>query len=218
VTRRSNFVNTAAPYAAVGASHDPNLVRFPPDGFSGFFEEVRLGIGGNQFQESSDHLLSWEAQHRAGFRVDEIERGESPTYLGLATDAQGNPISPRDSDEVAFSASGNELLTPGTTAVLKMPFARRGRLVRVMFTLIEERKVGFALGTLDRFGFIGEVFFYVEHRSDQSVWAVAQGFVAASDPGWLGLKQLVARPCARFLARSQIRSLKSGRSQPHKMK
>ncbi len=218
MTRRSNHIQNAASYGAVGASSDPNLVRFPPEGFSGFSEEVLIGMGEARFREASDELLSWEAQQRLGIRVTDVQLDEEASYSGLQTDEEGNAVGMMSNDEVAFSTSGDELLTSGTTAVLKWPFFRHGKRVRVIYTLSETRKVGFAMGTIDERGVIGEILFSVEHRSDRTVWAAAQGFVAAADPGWLGLKQHAARPFARVITRLQLKTLTHGRAPSKKRK
>jgi uncharacterized protein (UPF0548 family) len=212
VTRRSNHRQNAASYGAVGASSDPNLVRFPPEGFSGFYDEVLIGMGQARFREAADELLSWEAQQRVGIRVTDVQPGEETVYSGLQTDEDGNALGMIGSDEVTFSATGDELLTSGTTAVLKCPFFRRGKRIRVMYTLSETRRVGFAMGTIDERGVIGEILFSVEHRPDRTVWAAAQGFVAAADPGWLGVKQHAARPFARLITRLQLKTLTPGRA------
>lgn len=208
MTRRSNYVNDSASYAAVGASADANLVRFPPEGFFGFYEEVLIGMGQTRFREASDELMAWEAQRRIGLRVSHLAQEPSPRYLGIRTDETGVPAEPVFADEVSYSAKGDEYLTSGTTATLTWRFRRAGRNVRVMFTITEDRKTGFALGTLDSLGAIGETLFAIEHRADATVWATAQGFVAAPEPGWLGIKQYAVRPINRILVRSQIRSLR----------
>ena len=52
----------------------------------------------------------------------------------------------------------------------------------------EARRIGFALGTADDRGVVGETFYLVEHRADDTVWAIARGFHWAPSNGLFGVK------------------------------
>lgn len=210
MTKRSTRASKPATYAAVGASNDPNIVRFPPEGFTGHSDEVRLGIGERAFQAASDALMSWQAQRRAGFEVTDITQDSQMRYAGIRFTDDGRPLGPVDESERSFSASGEAFITSGTSATLTWKTRKADRHVRVMFTVNEDRRTGFALGTLDENGVVGEELFWVELRADASVWAGVRGFLAAPESGWLGLKQKALVRLAIASSRAQIRALVPG--------
>jgi uncharacterized protein (UPF0548 family) len=82
----------------------------------------------------------------------------------------------------------------------------------VIYVQREERRIGYALGTLDSTPVIGEEFFSVEWREDDSVWAVMRSVTAIAE----GRKFLFLSPLIRFrqwLQRRQyVRSLLPART------
>lgn len=207
MTRRSTRVSKPVTYAAVGVSNDPNILRFPPAGFTGHTDAVRIGLGEQEFGQAADALMTWQAQRLAGIDVTEITEGDEPSYLGVRFDEHGKPIAPVSDDERAYSETGESFIAPGMTATLTWRTRRADRHVRVIYTVNEPRKIGFALGTLDENGVVGEELFWVELRSDSTVWACVRGALAAPEPGWLGLKQVVLVRLAIASSRAQIRAL-----------
>ena len=100
--------------------------------------------------------------------------------------------------------SGEAFLTAGTTALLRWPGGRTERKMRVVYVTDEARRAGFALGTADEAGVIGETAYVVEHREDDTVWAVARGFYWAPASGLFGLK---ARAAIRLAVRDTVHQL-----------
>lgn len=211
MSRRSNYVQGDATYAAVGASADANTVKFPPEGFEGFEDALLLGMGEKAFRQAADKLMTWEAQRSAGIDVSDVRRDDGVRYLGLERDTDGQPLGAREDDEIVYGASGEEMIQAGMTATLAWRFRRAQRRVRIVFTQDEPRSAGFALGTLDANGVVGEEFFWVEYRQDGTVWACVRGFLAVPDAGWLGLKRITMLRLAQFSSRAQLRSLMSPR-------
>ncbi|GAB2554263.1 DUF1990 family protein [Leucobacter ruminantium] len=191
--RRSSHVDMPVAYAAVGASKAEDLLRFPPEGSTPYEEALRLGSGEERFLLASSVLMTWGAQRGAGMRVDQIERGPDDEYEGVVFDADGGvqAAAPR---EDTFGPDGEAYLNAGTTATITGA-GQNPRRVLVIYTIDEERRVGFAWGTGDENGAVGEQCFAVERRDDDTVWAVARGFLTAPRAGLLGLK-----------ARSDLRS------------
>lgn len=207
MSRRSNYLQGDATYAAVGASGDPHVVKFPPEGFEGYEDAVLIGMGERIFRQAADQLMSWEAQRNAGIRVHDVSLGKDASYLGLERDLEGQPTRARSSDEIAYSASGEEMIQAGMTATLEWRYRRAHRRVRVVFTVDEPKRVGFAIGSLDTNGVVGEEFFWVDYRPDNTVWVSVRGFLSAPDAGWLGLKRITLMRLARLSSRAQLHAL-----------
>jgi uncharacterized protein (UPF0548 family) len=207
VTRRSTSVSAPVTYAAVGVSNDPNVLRFPPAGFTGHADAVRIGLGEQEFRQAADALMSWQAQRRAGIDVSDVTEGPEPSYTGVRFDDSGNPLAPEVDTERAYSETGEPFIAAGTTATLTWRSRRADRHVRVIYTLNEPRKIGFALGTLDENGVVGEELFWIELRQDATVWACVRGALSAPEPGWLGLKQVALIRLAIASSRAQIRAM-----------
>ncbi|MBK0418194.1 DUF1990 family protein [Leucobacter sp. CSA1] len=198
-----------ASYAAVGASKAPDLLRFPPEGMTPFEETLRLGSGQERFITASSLLMTWGAQRGAGYEVSEIVRGEGERYAGVVFDADGRP-EPAPEAEDQFGPDGEPYLTAGTTAKLRHEKEREPRAVMVVYTVDEPRRVGFAWGTSDEEGVVGEELLTVEHREDDTVWAVARGFLTVPNGGLLGIKGRSLLKTAIASVKDQLRSLAPG--------
>ena len=184
--RRSSHVEMPVAYAAVGASKDPDIVRYPPEGMTPYEEELRLGSGQERFLIASSLLMTWGAQRGSGVRVTDIVRGAGSEYVGPSFNGDGMPEAAGAVEE-QFGPDGEPYIVAGTTAVLHFE-GQDPRNVLVVYTVDEERRVGFAWGTGDEAGAVGEQLFLIEFRADDTVWAVARGFVAAPKNGLLGLR------------------------------
>lgn len=204
--RRSTYAGMPMSYAAVGASRAPDLLRFPPQGSTPFEEAVRLGSGQERFLAASSLLMTWNAQSRAGGAVVEVARGDGERYGGIVFDDDGRPA-PAEGGEDRFGPDGEPYLTAGTTADYARDGASPPRRYMVVYTVDEPRRVGFAWGTADTEGVIGEVLYTVEHRDDESVWAVARGFLTAPSSGVLGLKARSSLKNAVASVRTQLEAL-----------
>lgn len=197
-----------AAYAAVGASKLPDLMRFPPDGSTPYEEVLQLGSGQDRFIAASSLLMTWGAQRGAGVEVTNVERGSDDAYVGPEFDEQGRAKAVSDVEE-QFGPDGEPYLVAGSTAVLTAP-GKESRSVLVVYTVTEDRMVGFAWGTSDEHGAVGEQRFTVEHREDDTVWAVARGFLTSPKNGLLGLKARAVIRDAIDAAREQIGALAPG--------
>lgn len=214
MTRRATHQSVPVTYGAVGASNDPNVVKYPPEGFNGHFEEVLLGRGTAEFQRAVTTLMTWGAQRGVGIEVTDVQQDVSSTYHGVRFDDKGQPVEQLTDDEASYSETGEAFLTAGLSATLVWPnrvyvglHRRPSRRIRVMYTLDEDRRVGFAMGTLDENGVIGEELFMVEQRDDGTVWGVVRGFLAAPDAGWLSIKGIALVRLAVLSSRAQIQAL-----------
>jgi uncharacterized protein (UPF0548 family) len=206
--RRSNHVEMPVNYAAVGASQLPDVVRFPPSGTESYAEALQLGSGQERFIAASSLLMTWGAQRGAGVTVSDVVRGVEDPYLSPEFDDRGQALSLRTREE-QFGPNGEPYIVPGTSAVLTAE-GRASRSVLVVYTIDEDRTAGFAWGTRDGLGVVGEQRFTVELRDDETVWAVAQGFLTSPKSGLLGLKSRALIREAVELVRKQIGALAPG--------
>ncbi|QIM18553.1 DUF1990 family protein [Leucobacter coleopterorum] len=182
--RRSSHVEMPVTYAAVGASKLADVVRFPPEGTESYSEALQLGSGQERFVAASSLLMTWGAQRGAGIEVSEIARGSEEAYVGPEFDESGHAQGLRVREE-QFGPDGEPYIVPGTSAVFSVA-GQAPRSVLVVYTVEEDQIVGFAWGTCDEDGVVGEQRFTVEIREDQTVWAVARGFLASRGAGYLG--------------------------------
>ncbi|MGK0716008.1 DUF1990 family protein [Leucobacter sp. W1153] len=207
--RRSTHVDQEVVYAAVGASADPDLLRFPPEGSTAYAEELRLGSGADRFLAASSRLMTWAAPRGVGLAVTEIDLGDGGQYSGVVFTEEGVPEVPAPA-EVQFGPEGEPYLTAGTTARLVWPDQKTSRLIRVVYTVDEPRRVGYAWGSADSEGVVGEEAFLVEHRDDDSVWATVRGFVWPPATGLLGLKGRAAVRYVLKQSKEQLAALAPG--------
>lgn len=209
--RRSTYVQHDVVYAEVGASAAPDLMRFPPAGATPYSEQLRLGSGSQRFLSASSLLMTWGGQRGAGFELVNIAAGDGGHYDGIVFDEHGTP-QPAAAREHSFGANGEPYLTAGTTLTVVSNDAKATeRLKRVVYVIDEPQRVGFAWGSADEDGPVGEEVFTVEHRDDDSVWAQVQGFVRMPSSGLLGLRGRAA--VKRWLAETteQLEALLPGR-------
>lgn len=197
-----------AAYAAVGASKLPDLLRFPPDGSTPYEEALQLGSGQDRFIAASSLLMTWGAQRGTGIAVTDIDRGTDVAYVGPEFDEQGRAQAASEIEE-QFGPDGEPYLVAGSTAVVTPP-GKPSRSVLVVYTVNEDRVVGFAWGTSDENGAVGEQRFTVEFRDDDTVWAVARGFLTSPKNGLLGLKARSVIRDAIDAVRDQIGALAPG--------
>ena len=85
----------------------------------------------------------------------DISQADVERYAGVVFDESGTPeLAPEA--EVRYGPDGEAFLTAGTIASL----SRRGgdvvRKMRVVYVVDEARRIGFALGTADDRGVVGE--------------------------------------------------------------
>lgn len=187
MTRRESFVGHTVVYAAVGASNAPDLLRFPPEGATPFAEELRLGSGPDRFLLASSVLMTWGAQRAHGIDVIEVAEGDGGQYSGVTFDASGVP-QPGAIEDLQFSPDGVPYLRAGSVVRMSWTSDRESLQFRVVYTVDESHRTGFALGSADEASVPGEVRYLVEHREDDSVWGTAVGFLYPASTGLLGWK------------------------------
>jgi uncharacterized protein (UPF0548 family) len=73
---------------------------------------------------------------------------------------------------------------------------------RVIYIIRESRRVGFGLGTLDEHPVIGEEYFGLEWRDDDSVWAVVRSVTSVPSSRW----SWALAPLIRFRQQLQLRA------------
>jgi uncharacterized protein (UPF0548 family) len=202
-------------YGSVGATQAADVLIFPPAGFTSAQQEFRLGSGLERFETASSALMTWGIPRGAHLELISVDEAQSEGYSGLLFNEFGAPITPTsDALEQLFSADGTPYLSAGTTVELGGVWSPSTVVTshRVIYVQREERRIGYALGTLDSTPVIGEEFFSVEWREDDSVWAVMRSVTAIAE----GRKFLFLSPLIRFrqwLQRRQyVRSLLPART------
>lgn len=206
--RRSTHVDTPVAYAAVGASKAPDLMRFPPTGMTPYEEALQLGSGQERFIAASSVLMTWGAQRAIGADVRDIDRGANDDYIGPEFDDDGQAQAAGEREE-HFGPDGEPYVVAGTTAVIEFA-GQKPQKVLVVYTIEEDHRFGFAWGTNDEGGALGEQLFMIEHREDGTVWAIARGLLAPSKNGLLGLKGRSNVKDTISSAKAQIEALAPG--------
>ncbi|NYD55328.1 DUF1990 family protein [Microbacterium pseudoresistens] len=180
--RRGTFREGTVDYAAVGATHAPDLMQYPPERSIPAEESWRIGSGEERFRTAGDALLSWTAQRAAGLSLEDLRPASGPSYAGVSFDAEGAPIAPSKNEvEQRFDASGTPFAGPGMTLKL------RGRVdgmsadaeLRVISVTEEPRCIGFVLGTMGGSVVSGEESFQIDwHEDSDEVWFTVRAFDA----------------------------------------
>lgn len=203
--RRSTHDELPVSYGAVGASRDPDIMRFPPAGSTPSEDAVRLGSGFERFRLASTTLMTWGAQRAAGAVISEIEAGTGTQYAGVLFDDDGHPTSIAERDEQLFSSEGVSFIAAGQSATIT--WGTDARRIRVVYVVSEPNQVGFAYGTMDEAGAVGEELYVVQHRDDDSVWAVYRGFHELTTSLWKNPLRAGAVRASQEKARQQLRAL-----------
>lgn len=213
--RRTHSGERVVSYGSVGATQAADVLIFPPAGFTAAQQEFRLGSGSERFETASAALMTWGIPRGAHLDLISVDEAQSEGYSGLLFNEFGAPIAPTpDALEQLFSADGTPYLSAGTTVELGRMWSPSSVVTshRVIYVQREERRIGYALGTLDSTPVIGEEFFSVEWREDDSVWAVMRSVTAVAE----GRKFLFLTPLIRlrqWLQRRQyVRSLLPART------
>lgn len=210
-SRRSNFsADRAVSYGSVGATQAADVLVFPPQGFRSTQMEFRLGSGQERFDTASSALMTWGVPTSSHLCIVRIDQAESDGYAGLLFNEFGAPIAPTaEVLEQLYSADGTAFLSAGTTIELSGVWSPNAMTTsyRVIYVVREERRMGYALGTLDSVPVLGEEYFGVEWREDDSVWCVVRSVTAIAE----GRKYFWATPLIRlrqwWLRRHYVRSL-----------
>lgn len=180
--RRGTFRDDTVDYAAVGATHAPDLMQYPPERSIPAENSWRLGSGEERFRTAGEALLSWTAQRAAGLSIEDVRPASGPAYSGVSFDAEGNPIAPSKREvEQRFDAEGTPFAGPGMTLHLRGRVAgmRADAELRVISVTEEGRRIGLVLGTVGGSVVSGEELFEISWREDSDeVWFTVRAFDA----------------------------------------
>ena len=179
--RRGTFKEGTVDYAAVGATQAPDLMQYPPERSIPAEESWRIGSGEARFRTAGEALLSWAAQRGAGLSLKDVRPASGPMYSGVSFDAEGNPIAPSRSEaDQRFDADGTPFVAGGTTIRVdgRVGGMNAAAELRVIFSVEETRRVGFALGTVGGSVVSGEESFMLEWLDNDEVWFTVRAFDA----------------------------------------
>ena len=167
--RRGTFRDDTVDYAAVGATHAPDLMQYPPEHSIPAEDSWRLGSGEERFRSAGDALLSWTAQRAAGLALEDVRPAAGPGYTGVSFDAEGNAIAPgKRAVEQRFDAEGTPFAGPGMTLKVRgrVGGMRADAELRVISVTEEARRIGFVLGTVGGSVVSGEELFEIAWHED----------------------------------------------------
>jgi uncharacterized protein (UPF0548 family) len=205
MSRRSTFTDQSVTYGAIGATLDPEFLRYPPEGFRPAEDSVKLGSGAERFERAAEQLMTWGVQQGSGFTVTDVAAGTGAQYTGIAFDAEGAPIGAQDkAAEQRFAADGTPFISAGMTAVLRDKHHQIP--VLVVYVIDEPNRVGFAYGTAGDAPEHGEESFILDRRDDDSVWLTVRSILEPAG----GIHRLTApmqRRRRRGLTTRQLRAL-----------
>lgn len=194
--RRGTFRDETVDYAAVGATQAPDLMQYPPERSLPAHESWRIGSGEARFRTAGDALLSWASLRGAGLTLKDVRPAPGPMYSGVSFDAEGNPVAPsRSETEQRFDSDGTPYVVGGTTIVVegRVKGYDAGGELRVIFSVEEPRRVGFALGTVSGSVVSGEESFMLEWHDNDEVWFTVRAFDRPVSPLYRMLPTLVRR-------------------------
>ncbi|MGO1840290.1 MAG: DUF1990 family protein [Candidatus Microbacterium stercoravium] len=177
--RRATFRDQTVDYAAVGASQAADLLQYPPEKSLPAVDSWRIGSGEARFRKAGDDLLSWRVVTGAGLELTDVRPSAEPSYTGVSFAPDGTPRPPVGAEgDQRFTADGRPYVSAGATA--HITGRARGRKAngdyRVIFVTEEERRVAFAIGTVDATLVSGEILFSVEWRDNDEVWFEVRAF------------------------------------------
>ncbi len=212
--RRKTFSDTSVMYGAVGCTQAADVMLYPPTDFRPTLDEQRLGSGAERFEVATDALMSWGVPRGAHLRILQVSESEAAGYEPLLFNDFDRPVSsPEDIStapgEALYAADGSPYVMAGQSLEVSGVFspASGTHTYRVIYVIREPRRVGYAWGTLDVAPVVGEEYFGVEWREDDSVVAILRTVTQVAP----GRMRAVVTPFIRFrqwmLRRQYIRAL-----------
>lgn len=194
--RRGTFKDGTVDYAAVGATQAPDLMHYPPEKSIPAEDSWRIGSGEARFQSAADALLSWVPLRGAGLELSDVTPASGPMYSGVSFDAEGKPIAPSRVDEdLRYDADGTPYVGAGTSLHVSGRVAgmRADAELRVILSVEEPRRVGFALGTVSGSVVSGEESFMVDWTDADEVWFTVRAFDAPASALYRAMPALIRR-------------------------
>lgn len=179
--RRGTFRDETVDYAAVGATQAADLMHYPPERSIPAEESWRIGSGEARFRSAGEALLSWGAQRGAGLQLSDVRPAAGPMYSGVSFDAEGHPLAPSKLEaDQRFDSDGTPYVGAGTTVRVdgRVGGMRADGELRVIFSIEEPRRVGFALGTVGGSVVSGEESFVLQWYDNDEVWFTVRAFDA----------------------------------------
>ncbi|WOQ70691.1 DUF1990 family protein [Microbacterium limosum] len=194
--RRGTFRDDTVDYAAVGATHSPDLMQYPPERSIAAERTIRIGSGQERFASAGEALLSWTAQKGAGLQLGDVRPASGPMYAGVGFDDEGNPVAPASTEaEQRFDAEGTPFAGAGTTVTVhgRVAGLRADAELRVISVTEEPRRIAFTIGTVSGSVVSGEEWFLIEWRGNDEVWFTVRAFDAPVALAYRLVRPLVRR-------------------------
>jgi uncharacterized protein (UPF0548 family) len=194
-------------------TQQPDIIAFPPSGFSAHQAQWRIGSGEERFDTAAASLFTWGLHRAAHLQVEVLEDGDASGYQGLEFSGSGFARSHITEPEIAYTPDGVAYLQPGTlvrVSGLWAPFERINTF-RVIYAIRESRRAGFGLGSLDEIPVVGEEYFGIEWRDDDSVWAIVRSVTQVPAARWRWALLPVVRLRQIIQLRANVRALSPAR-------
>jgi uncharacterized protein (UPF0548 family) len=198
-------------YGSIGGTQASDLITRSPAGFRPLQRRSRIGHGDARWDYAWTTVMSWGIQRNSGFTItvaDAPAEVTEQTYVPVAFDEAGEPVTSILEDEAVFGPDGTPFLVPGDSVVLGIPFGpiHVKAPARVVYVVDELNRKGFAYGTLPGHPESGEESFIVEQTDDGSVWLEISAFSRPAHFGWW-LVYPVLRLSQEFYTRRYFESL-----------
>ena len=175
-------------YAQIGATQSPEIINFPPRGFRAFQQSHRLGSGQERYDTAVRSLMTWGVHRNSGIPIVDIARESesSSKYEGVDFDPVGKPVGPTGSIEQLFGPDGTPYVTAGTTAAQVLSLASRHikAPIKVVYTIDEPNRTGFAYGSRIGHPMQVEQLMVVDLEPDGGVWLTIRSISRAGSAKW----------------------------------
>lgn len=213
--RRKTFSDSPVTYAAVGCTQTGDVMTYPPTGFRSTFDECRLGSGAARFEAAAASLMSWGMPLGAQLSILQITDAGETGYQGLLFTEFGIPLLPEAAaTEVVYSSEGTPAVSAGQSVEVNgvfRPFSSTSAF-RVIYVIQEDRRAGYGWGTLDETPVVGEEYFGVEWREDDSVIAVVRTVTRIGQRRWCRFLSPLIRLRQGMVRHRYVRALLPARS------
>ena len=159
-------------YPEIGATKRTDTPTSMRRGYRASEERIHIGSGQRRWEHAWKETLSWGIQRKSGYTVLPIHPPQPhPGAPSAPHAAEPTPELAREGMEVLLQKRFGPLR-------LKMP-------VRVVYTIDEPARKGFAFGTLKGHPVSGEAAFIVQRNPDDSVWFTLRSLSGPGKGLWL---------------------------------